>query len=276
MTRRFSKQLIIALIFLFILSGFGFLVYYFSQPAPSCFDGIQNQGEEGIDCGGPCLLTCEEKNLEEIEILWVKTLPGQNDFYDLAAQIKNLNQNYGSGQIPYHFELYDSGNNLIAQYSGSTFILPNQTKYLVQIRIEASHSGQVSEVNLSFGEIEWQKLEDYRLPQLFIQQKEYHLLESEELGFSQAKGVLINKTNFDFDKIDIDILLFDSFHQLIALNTTEVKTLLAGQGRDFVATWFEKIEGQVSFVEMEAETNVFDPSNYLSPSKEEPERFQEY
>ncbi len=24
------------------------------KPCPSCFDGIQNQGEEGVDCGGPC------------------------------------------------------------------------------------------------------------------------------------------------------------------------------------------------------------------------------
>jgi len=24
------------------------------EPEPTCFDGIQNQGEEGIDCGGPC------------------------------------------------------------------------------------------------------------------------------------------------------------------------------------------------------------------------------
>lgn len=276
MSRRLSKQLIIALIFLFILSGFGFLVYYFIQPAPSCFDKIQNQGEEEIDCGGPCL-PCELVNIKEIEILWAKALPGQNDFYDIAAQIKNPNQNYGSGQIPYYFELYDSQDNLVAQYSGSTFILPNQTKYLVQVRIKASQvSYQVSKVNLSFGEIEWQKLEDYQLPQLFIQEKEYHLLESQELGFSQAKGVLINKTNFDFDKISLDVLLFDSFHQLLALNSTEVRTLLAGQERDFVTTWFEEIEESVSSIEIEAETNIFDPSNYLSPGRGELERFQEY
>ena len=24
------------------------------DPAPTCYDGIQNQGESGIDCGGPC------------------------------------------------------------------------------------------------------------------------------------------------------------------------------------------------------------------------------
>src|SRR5436853_6975316 len=25
-----------------------------NTPAPTCSDGIQNQGETGVDCGGPC------------------------------------------------------------------------------------------------------------------------------------------------------------------------------------------------------------------------------
>lgn len=28
-------------------------------PIPTCFDGVQNQGEEGIDCGGPCVTPCD-------------------------------------------------------------------------------------------------------------------------------------------------------------------------------------------------------------------------
>jgi hypothetical protein len=28
------------------------------EPCPTCFDGIQNQGEEGVDCGGPCDREC--------------------------------------------------------------------------------------------------------------------------------------------------------------------------------------------------------------------------
>lgn len=276
MARRFSKQLIIALIFISILFSFSFLIYYFDQPAPSCFDGIQNQGEEGVDCGGPCLLSCERREVKRIEVLWTEAMPGQDNFYDLAAQIKNPNQNYGSGQIPYHFELYDSKDNLITQCSGSTFILPNQTKYLVRIRIGVNEMSEVSKTELSFGEIKWQKIEDYQPPQLFVQQKEYRLLGSEEPGFSQARGILTNKTNFDFDKIDIDVLLFNSSHHLLALNTTEIRSLLAGQERDFVATWFKKIDGQVVFVEAEPETNIFDPSNYLLPEKRDLERFQEY
>jgi hypothetical protein len=280
MTKRTTKQLIIALIFLFILSGIGFLIYYFNRPAPSCFDGVQNQGEEGIDCGGPCP-SCELVALEQIKVLWIKAIPAQGNFYDLAAQIKNPNQNYGSGQVPYQFELYDAQDNLIAEYTGLTFILPNQTKYLLQTKAESSRP--VSKVKLSFAEIEWQKIEDYQPPQLVIQQKEYRLLGSEEPGFSQTRGVLINKTNFDFDKIDIDILLFDSAHHLLAVGTTEIRTLLAGQERDFVATWFRKINGQVAFIEMEAETNIFDVDNYLPAGQQGlpagrgvPERFQEY
>lgn len=273
MTRRTTKKLIITLIFFLILSGFGFLVYYLSQPAPSCSDGIQNQSEEGIDCGGPCP-PCQLVYIKDIEVLWTKAVASQDNFYDLVAQIKNPNPNYGSGQIPYQFELYDSKNNLISQSKGSTFILPNQTKYLLQIKIASPRP--ISQLKLSFNEIEWQKIEDYQPPQLFIQQKEYRLLSSQELGFSQVKGILINKTNFDFDKISLDILLLDSFRQLLAVNATEIRALSAGQERDFVATWFKKITGQVAFVEVEAETNIFDPSNFLPPEKGEPEKFQEY
>ncbi|MFH1460948.1 MAG: hypothetical protein ABIF84_00800, partial [Patescibacteria group bacterium] len=73
----------------------------------------------------------------------------------------------------------------------------------------------------------------------------------------------------------IDILLFDQDHQLLAINTNEIRTLLAGQERDFVTTWFNPIKGQVAFIEVEPETNIFDPDNFLSGTKER-ERFQEY
>ncbi len=273
MVKRVAKQFVIGLVFLFILFCLGLLIYYFTRPDPSCFDGIQNQEEEEIDCGGPCV-SCEFLTLEEIKILWAKALPGQGNFYDLAAQMRNPNQNYGSDRVPYQFELYDSSDNLVGQFSGSTFILPNQTKYLVRMKVESS--GQVNRVKLSLGENEWQKLEDYQPPQLALQRKEYRLLGSGDIGFSQARAVLINKSIFDFDKVDIDVLLFDPSRHLITVGTTEIRTILSGQERDFVVTWFREISGQVSLVEMEAETNMFDPANYLPTAEREIEKFQEY
>jgi hypothetical protein len=274
MTKRLKKQLIIASIFFMFVVGAGFLVYYSFRPAPTCSDGIQNQGEEGIDCGGPCS-SCELAELNEIEVLWTKALLVRDNFYDLAAQIRNPNQNYGSGQLPYQFEIYDSASNLIGHFSGQTFILPNQTKYLIATRIESNRP--IQRVELSFGkEINWQKLEDIQSFQLSVEKKEYRLLSDQEPGFSQTRALIVNRTNFDFDRIDIDVLLFDASRNLLAVNTSEIRTLLAGQERDFVTTWFNRIEGQVVFVEIEAETNVFDPSNFLSAGREDLERFQEY
>ncbi len=272
MTNRVFKQIIIASIFFLILFGIVFLIYHFSQPEPSCFDNIQNQEEEEVDCGGPCI-PCELMHIKDIEVLLADKILVQDNFYDLVAQIKNPNQNYGSGDFAYNFELYDSKNNLLGKYSGSTFILPNQTKYLINSKINIS--GKIAQVKFSFGKIDWQRVEDYQPPKLAIQQKEFRLLDDSETGQSQVKALLINKTNFDFDKIDIDVLLFDQYYKLLGLNTTEIKTLLAGQERDFVATWFRKITKQVAFVEIEAETNIFDNDNYL-PAIEKKEKFQEY
>ncbi len=273
MSRRTNKRIYIGLIFFLILAGLVFLVYYFNQPAPSCSDGIQNQGEKGIDCGGPCP-PCELVYIKDIEVLWAEAVASQDNFYDLAARIKNPNPNYGSGQVPYQFEVYDSQGNLTNRLTGSTFVLPNQTKYLLQTKTEVKQP--VGQIKLSFGQIDWRKIEDYQPPELFVQQKEYHLLPSEELGFSQVKGILLNRTNFGFEKIDIDILLFDAGNQLLAVNQTEVRTLAAGQRRDFTVSWFREINGQVNFVEAEAETNVFDSANFLSPETKEPEEFQQY
>jgi len=273
MHKRTLKRIIIALVFLLILSAIVFLVYSLSRPAPTCFDKIRNQGEEDIDCGGPCS-SCEFLGVKNIEVLSVKSVPTQNNFYDLMAQIKNPNQNYGSGKVPFAFKVYDSNGNLIVQFSGQTYILPNQTKYIIKSKAEISRSFNKAEV--SFGEIKWEKLIDYQAPDLVIQQKEYQLLDYQGSGFSQAKGALVNKSDFDFNQVDVDILLFDSSGRLVGLNTTAINTLLSGQKRDFVATWFNEIGGQITVVEMEAETNIFDQDNYLPTGQSIPERFQQY
>lgn len=270
---RINKQIIITLIFILILSSLGFLIYSkYIKPEPSCNDNIKNQEEEDIDCGGPCS-SCELIHIKDIEILSVKVIPTQNNFYDLVAEIKNPNQNYGSGKVPYKFELYNSQDNLIIEYSGSTYILPNQTKYLLKVKAESAEP--VKQIKISFNKVEWKKLEDYQSPQIGIQQKEYRLLSNEEPGFSQVRAILINKTGFDLNKVDIDILLFDSFNRLVAININEINTFMTGQERDFFSTWFSPINGQVVSVIIEAETNIFDPDNYYMENKSK-EKFQVY
>ncbi|OGZ35853.1 MAG: hypothetical protein A3A94_01735 [Candidatus Portnoybacteria bacterium RIFCSPLOWO2_01_FULL_43_11] len=269
---RIIKQLIILLIFLSILSGIGFLIYWFNRPLPTCSDGIQNQEEEGVDCGGPCQ-SCEISALKPLEVSETRALRVKDNFYDLAARIKNPNQNYGSGRIVYHFKLYDSNNNLINEREGADYILPNQNKYLIVSKVESPRP--IEKIELLFDQFEWQKLQDYQPPQLVVTRKEYSPSKPDEPGFSRATGLVINKTNFDFERIDVDILLLNSNRQIVGLNTTEIQTLLSNQERHFIAAWFEPIEDNIVSMEVEVETNLFDSDNYMKRHGA-PEDFKDY
>lgn len=273
MTKRLIKQLIIASVFLAIIVCVILLIFYFQKPNPTCFDGIKNQNEEEIDCGGPCI-SCELVNIKPLEVLWTKVISNKDGFYDLAAEIRNPNQNYGSGKFEYKFRLYDYNDNLIDEFSGNDFIMPNQKKYIVETRIENENT--IYRTDLDFVKVEWGKPYDYLPPEFAVKQKEYYFLKEGMVEKSQAKAIVVNETNFDFEEIDVDVLLFNSMNNLIAVNETEIRTLPINQERDFVVTWFYKIDDQVSRIEIEPETNIFNENNYIPVGTKEIEEFQEY
>lgn len=275
MTYRFKKQFIIITVLVVILLIFGFLFYLFSRPAPSCYDGIKNQGEEEVDCGGPCI-PCEVKSLKPVKVIWVKALAikDKQGVYDVAAQIRNPNQNYGLSKLSYEFKLYDESDSLIFSKKNSTFILPNETKYIIEPRLEVNQSISKISLVLEPGEPgDWQKLKDFEKNQLFIKNKNYQLLESGP-GFSQVSGIVKNASAFDFDKVQINVILFNQQHEVVGVNKTEMRTLLSGEERYFLTTWFSKIEDEVFFVDVEAETNVFIDENFMKRYGA-PEKFQE-
>lgn len=259
MDKHLIKQIFIAFVFILIISLIIFLIYYLiGRPRPSCFDGIQNQNEEGIDCGGICN-SCEKVHPKEINVLWIKSIDVSNDFCNIVAKIKNNNQNYGSGNVSYTFKVYNSNGNLIGEQTGVTFILPNETKYIIQLKVNVSDT--IEKITLDFDSIKWeQPLKE--TSQLFISQKEY-IIFGEGQPYSQVKGILINKNDLSFSKVYISILLFGSEQQLLEINTTEINDLLAGQERSFIANWFKKTSNQVTSVEIVAETNIFDPLNII-------------
>ena len=57
---------IVILAIILIVGLPAFLLLY---KAPTCFDGKQNQGEGGIDCGGPCVKLCPSAFLPP-EVIW--------------------------------------------------------------------------------------------------------------------------------------------------------------------------------------------------------------
>jgi hypothetical protein len=276
MDYRQRKQNIIVLILtiflIAVLVGVYFIWFYH---APTCFDGKQNQEETGVDCGGSCM-SCERLTIKELQVEWAKYVLLENKSYDLAAKINNPNPNYGLGLFKYTFSLFDAENNLIQEKKGTDFILPAESKYLVEanIKIEKELGKVVLKIEpAAVGD--WQKLqENYESPNIYIHDKKISL-PSEKETQTQISGIIKNDSLFDFDRILVTAALFDKNQELIGVNKTEARTVLAGEDRYFSTVWFTPIKGEIVNVDMKSETNLFLDANFMRRFGAQ-EKFQQY
>ncbi len=110
------------ILFLLIVVG-GPITYKIATIPASCHDGKQDQGETAVDRGGPCLLL-DDHYLQPHAILWARSFRVRDGSYNAVAYIENPNPHAGVPAANYKFSLYDSQNILIAEQTGTTYIMP--------------------------------------------------------------------------------------------------------------------------------------------------------
>ena len=265
-----KKQIKIGLIYLLIaVIIVGGIYLIIKSILPSCFDGVQNQREDGIDCGGPCS-SCAWQIQEDLEVISVETIKTKDNYVDLVAKVKNPNQDFGAKLFSYKFNLYGFGNELIFSKQSASYILPRETKYIIEQRI--SIDSKIFNTEFKVLDVAWQELEDYQEPELLI--RNLYFEQSDNL--SQAIGTLENRSNYDFNTIDVWAVLFDSNSRILGVGKIELKTILSGKNRYFEIKWFFPLDGQIDRVDMVAKVNVFLDDNFMRRHGGERERFQEY
>lgn len=266
MNRYQKKQFTIAIIFIFIVVVIGGGIYFlFRSPTPNCFDGIQNQGEKGVDCGGPCGL-CQEP--EDLIILLENFILTTGNNYDLVAKVKNPNRDWGVELLKYRFNLYSKDNELIGDKEGETYILPQETKYIIEQRVLVE---DIENIELELKEINWRKLRDFKELEIRIRDKKYEIIDER---FTRVSGVVENKSSYNLDKIEVIGLLFSN-EKITAAGKTDVRTVLMGETRYFEINWPYQITEPISSFELKPQTNVFLNENFLK-THATPERFKEY
>lgn len=105
---------------------FGGIIFTLTYRAPSCSDGRQNQGELGIDCGGPCSNLCSA--LEDAPtVLSTRAIPNGAGRTDVLAFVENQNANAAARAVPYTITLYDASHSLIQRVEGTVDLPPSST-----------------------------------------------------------------------------------------------------------------------------------------------------
>lgn len=256
---------------LFLLTAWGF--YSIFRTEETCMDKIKNQNEEDVDCGGVCS-PCKKIQTQDLSVGETGIVPsgisGQYDFYVIVINPNNV---FGSNEFHYEVVLKDNSGNIVAQRSGTSFILPGESKYITESNIVLDDPSVKIEFKVS--DPKWMEFtEYYEKPNLKIVNKNYNEVVS-GVGFSEAKGLLKNESPFDFSLIKIRIILRDTGGKIVALNSTEMRTVKSQEERDFRAFWPSRFPGEVRSVETQIEVNVFDSESFIKRYFKT-QRFQQY
>jgi len=262
MESRFQKQLIIGLVFILILSGIGYSIYVGLVTKASCTDGVKNGKEEGLDCG---ILACGkacEPVIMPIEVLSTQVFTTSEGDFDFVAKLYNPNTFYGASRLEYFVDSFN--------YHGSTYILPGQTKYVVLTSLKSPTRRE--KTTLVINNVQWEKLDmPNNAVNFVLRRKDYRLTQKG----SELEGVLYNDSNFDFDKIDVVVILFNDTDIIVGVNKTDIRTFVSKSERGFNVAWPFSLPGNVMKQDVEASTNLFENSNFIK-SYGSSEKFQKF
>lgn len=228
---RTTKQILYGFFYLILWVFFFWLVYlaFFRSPA-SCFDNVQNQGEEGVDCGGPCTKACflpTSKSIQEVG--GVKILyPGQKKI-SLLVEIQNSNSNLAANFFNYHFLIYDSSGKLLGSIDDSSFIYANEIKYLAVPGLNFDAVGKIGSVELVIDNVNWVKPERFPKPQITIQ-GENAGVKGEQI---QVQGKLADNDTISFAKVEVLSVFYGQLGQADGVSATEIDNLAAGEVKPF-------------------------------------------
>lgn len=230
--KRFLKQLIYGVVYLAVFAGLGYAGYaVLSNPLISCRDGRQNQGEEGIDCGGPCAAVCIPSDLKPIRTVGrVRVFPVRSaeDFrVSILFEMQNENMGLAARNVPYTVTLYGAGSVARGAVRGFSHLYEREIKYVAIPNVSAE--GEISRAEVEIGVPEWVKAEDFKKPILIV--REVSGKRTEE-GI-RAEGVVVNGDSVTLPRVTLTALFYDALGRVAAVSTLELETMAPQESRSF-------------------------------------------
>jgi len=236
------KQLLYLFIVIIVVAGILFFIWT-RLTAPTCFDNIQNQGEGGIDCAGPCAKQCLGE-IKELNVVWSRILAVNDNQYDIVALVENPNLYLAAPSLKYKFNIYDKNNALITSKEGETFISPANTFPIFETGINFG-SRTPSSVSLEFQkDIVWERLE-LEGPQLIVVQKKFSNLPSPRLNI-----LVENKSFLAMQNFLVSAILYDKDKNAIGASVTEMAGLNSSKTKEAVFTWQKPFTQEPDLIEI--------------------------
>ncbi len=204
---------------------------------------------------------------QDIRVVQSEVLPVQRGVFSAYAQIVNPNPEIAARQIDYRFVVSGSGNAELPVSAGSTYLLPGQSKFVVEPRLE--FAGSPAGIRLEISKVHWTKLAPRRDVILEILQKNTGVTAE---GNFFVEGLVRNQSSFGIRQVDVQALVFDKANQnILAVNATQRDDLEPQESRYFRMLWPVNFSS-FGEIQVSAEVNLLDPDLVLPDAEKIPPR----
>lgn len=242
-----KRNTIIFLVILILIIPIVVSLFFLFYNPPTCFDGKQNGGEKGTDCGGKCELLCTTQTLPPV-VIWERFFDINPSVYNVIAYVENQNPSAGIAKANYVFRLYNSEGIEIAKREGSTRIYP---KSVIPIIEDNLFTDKQKPVRVSFefvGDLAFQKEEPKELS-LIVEDEKY--FEDSFSGNTPKVNAKIRNVSFEsIQRVKVLVLLFDIFDNVIGVSSTYIERIDGESIKDVNFTWPKRFDEEVSRIEV--------------------------
>lgn len=183
-----------------------------------------------------------------------------DDYYDVVISVKNPNPKTAVANLKYRFIYNDKDYSNIKE----TFILPNETKGLIDFNVKTNI---IRKVNIEIVSITWKKFLDYELQQLpqniFEIKDEDLIINDTEKSRSIAEFTAVNKSPYSWLETKFYVYLYLGT-KIVGVNQINVQNFFSEEERKLQTSWFYKLPSYIK-LKIEPETNILEKSNYIKP-----------
>lgn len=251
MTWRLQRQLTIVFVILVFLAVVFGLFYFYTRPAPSCFDRAQNQGEQGVDCGGSCVKICQDQAIPLIT-LWTRPFEISPGVYSAVAFVENPNRSLGIPYLAYEFSLVDKAGRVITRGTGHTFANPSE-RFPIFLGGLSDPSRSVKSAFVTFTDpIEWRRTER-EVPKVSVRQTGLELLPVPRLSAEVESSSIVELSN-----LPVVAVISGPGGNAFTGSATLVDRLPSGGQQQVYFTWPLPFEIEPTLFDLYPRVNVFE------------------
>lgn len=248
--RRILIAIGVILLIVFILV----VIHIKNSKKPTCFDGIKNGTETGVDCGGSCQKLCETE-MRNLIVWWERPFKVIDGTYNLVAYVENQNTDAGIEKIEYEFRVYDKNNVLAAEpRRGTTFVEANKRFAIFEPNVKTGDKEAYTVFFRILSKQDWKKVNpDFRYSLLKVPSRV--LTRTQTTPHLQAR--VENTSLYDFVDIPVVAILYNRRGNAIAASQTYIDRINHGETKEVYFSWPEPFKVNVSRVEIIPRVNPF-------------------